>query len=442
MKLPYHDVIMIMVLLCSSISASDAFLCPNIRNPSATVSSNTKLFDGVEKSLAELEDLEEKRLDSQEAAATLSHQMRAPVKLAQSSNTFNAQEATFGEEDAEALERQRTIRQFLAEDDEQWKQERRKKLLGKYADVTSKEEMEKLNEEMKMEIEQGAFPPLYNTSNLFLLYRHNDHASSQIHSFAFFFSENKRKSELAQSQGITFDVIEKDVLPTEESNFKPSNIKGKSQASWFEELDKEIQSNAGLVDNEDGPQIINGKLVSREEQQGIRVGSAGGWTLEVYPGDFVVHRKYGIGRFEKTVIKPKTKLSEEEKKAQASRRNDIVKQMVQERKDASEIDSFVSKFGTEDDLDPISNPQQTVLEVAYSDAMVHIPVDKAYRLSRYRAGDAVVKPRLSRIKGEAWNRAKQKVEEDTLQMAQDVLALYATREILTRTPFDPAKEGE
>jgi transcription-repair coupling factor (superfamily II helicase) len=142
------------------------------------------------------------------------------------------------------------------------------------------------------------------------------------------------------------------------------------------------------------------------------------------------------------VIKPKTKLSKEEKEGQASRRNEIVKQMVQERKDASEIDSIVSKFGTEDDLDPISNPQQTVLEVAYSDAMVHIPVDKAYRLSRYRAGDAVIKPRLSRIKGEAWNRAKQKVEEDTLQMAQDVLALYATREILTRTPFDPTKEGK
>lgn len=405
MKLCYHDILMA-VLVFLSIPATDAFVSPNFRHKPSTSSSNTKLLDGAEKSLAELEEMEEKRLDSQEAAESLSHTFRAPVKLAQSSNTYNAQEATFGEEDAEARERQRTIRQFLAKDDEEWKQERRKKLLGKYANVSSKEEMEKLNEEIRMEIEQ----------------------------------ENKRKSELAQSQGITFDIIEKDVLPTEESNFKPSNIKGKSQASWFEELDQEIQSNSGLGDNEDGPQIVNGKLVSREEQQGIRVGSAGGWTLEIYPGDFVVHRKYGIGRFEKTVIKPKTKLSKEEKEAQASRRNEMVKQMVQERKDASEIDSIVSKFGTEDDLDPISNPQQTVLEVAYSDAMVHIPVDKAYRLSRYRAGDAVIKPRLSRIKGEAWNRAKQKVEEDTLQMAQDVLALYATREILTRTPFDPTKE--
>jgi hypothetical protein len=194
MKLLYHDVvIMIMVLLYSSITASDAFLCPNFRNPPATVSSNTKLFDGVEKSLAELEELEEKRLDSQEAAGTLSHQMRAPVKLAQSSNTFNAQEATFGEEDAEALERQRTIRQFLAEDDEQWKQERRKKLLGKYADVTSKEEMEKLIEEMKMEIEQGAFPLLYimHQTRCFYIVITNMHHLKFIHSHSFFRKQKK-----------------------------------------------------------------------------------------------------------------------------------------------------------------------------------------------------------------------------------------------------------
>jgi transcription-repair coupling factor (superfamily II helicase) len=80
------------------------------------------------------------------------------------------------------------------------------------------------------------------------------------------------------------------------------------------------------------------------------------------------------------------------------------------------------------------------LEIAYADGLVHVPVDRAYRLSRYRAGDAAVKPRLSRVKGEAWRRAREKVEESTLQMAQDVLALYATRETLQRQPFDPTKE--
>jgi transcription-repair coupling factor (superfamily II helicase) len=106
-----------------------------------------------------------------------------------------------------------------------------------------------------------------------------------------------------------------------------------------------------------------------------------------------------------------------------------------------EIQSIRSKFGTEEDMDPVSNPQSTVLEIAYDDAVVHVPVDRAYRLSRYRAGDAVVKPRLSKVKGEAWAKAKQKVEENTLLLAQDVLALYATRETLQRQPFDPTKES-
>lgn len=146
-----------LLLTCIAPTSTRAFVSPMIRTKQAIFPSKTVLWDGSEKSLAELEDLEEKRLDLQEDAESLSHRLRAPVKLAQSSNTFNAQESTFGEEDAEALERQRTIKQFLAEDDEQWKQERRKKILGKYADVSSKEEMNQLNEEIRIQIEQGVY---------------------------------------------------------------------------------------------------------------------------------------------------------------------------------------------------------------------------------------------------------------------------------------------
>ncbi len=234
------------------------------------------------------------------------------------------------------------------------------------------------------------------------------------------------------------------------------NVKGRAAPSWFndDEYNLQLNNNGDNSENNDStadmdrPTIVNGRLVINEQtlSNGIRVGSAGGWSLEVFPGDFVVHRKYGIGRYDQTIIKPKKKLSKEEKEQQKLRRNEIVKELLEKRKEksmsAEEIETIVKNFGTEEDKDPISNPMQTVLEVSYADAMVHIPVDKAYRLSRYRAGDAVVKPRLSRVKGEAWRKAKKKVEEDTVQMAQDVLALYATRETLTRSPFDPTKEGE
>lgn len=202
----------------------------------------------------------------------------------------------------------------------------------------------------------------------------------------------------------------------------------------------------------------DGQLIVRDALAGVRVGSAGGWTLEVFPGDFVVHRKYGIGRFERTCLRSKTKLTDAEKETQSQRRAELLtlalrsiqaaaaasesepKKQKQKGVTPEDIQAVRSKFGTEEDTDPISNPQATVLEIAYDDAVVHVPVDRAYRLSRYRAGDAVVKPKLSRVRGEAWSKAKRKVEASTMELAQDVLALYATRETLSRSPFDPAME--
>ena len=112
--------------------------------------------------------------------------------------------------------------------------------------------------------------------------------------------ENELKTQVAEGSGVSLEILDKEFVPEEESNFKPLNVQGKGSSSWFnDEFEKDVTLGGG----EDGPRIVNGKLMSREEQQGVRVGSAGGWTLEVFPGDFVVHRKYGIGRFDKTVVK-------------------------------------------------------------------------------------------------------------------------------------------
>ena len=89
--------------------------------------------------------------------------------------------------------------------------------------------------------------------------------------------------------GVTLDILEKEYKPEEESNFKPLNVKGKGGASWFQELDFElekdmksmgtgIEGTGAIVNgdgaNGDGPRIVNGKLVNKEQQQGVRVGSA------------------------------------------------------------------------------------------------------------------------------------------------------------------------
>ena len=225
----------------------------------------------------------------------------------------------------------------------------------------------------------------------------------------------------------------------QESEDASSSSTSSAASSTIEETAK---ANEETDLEEDGPKFVNGKLTSREQLMGISVGSAGGWSLEVFPGDFVVHRKYGIGRYEKTVLNPKNKLSDEEREAAEERRKEIINDLMKEGRQLEEIQRIVETFGTEEDTDPISNPLSTLLEIAYSDAVVHVPIDKAYRLSRYRAGDAAIKPRLSRVKGEAWSKAKRKVEVSTVQMAEDVLALYATRETLSRPPFDPSKEKE
>ena len=277
--------------------------------------------------------------------------------------------------------------------------------------------------------------------------------------------ELEMKKNLAKQAGVTLTMLEPadtDSASTEnKSNFNPTIGKG-GKTSWFGgdddfDLESELEQrldgapNGGEGDKssttngrsgEDGPRFINGELTTRSQLMGISVGSAGGWSLEVFPGDFVVHRKYGIGRYEKTVLNPKTKLTPEELEASEVRRKEIINELIKEGKQMPAIQVIVEKFGTDADTDPISNPLNTLLEIAYSDAVVHVPIDRAYRLSRYRAGDAAIKPRLSRVKGEAWSKAKRKVEVSTVQMAEDVLALYATRETLNRPPFDPSKEGE
>ena len=326
----------------------------------------------------------------------------------------------FAEEDASNAARQAKIQQLMAEDDAKWMEERRKRLLGKYATVESWEEVEELQKEDR------------------------DREMKEMN----------MKVSLAKEAGVTLTMLE----PTEGSSNSGGldggngsetklNFGQTKSDSWFGpegglELDLPRPSKTnGNIDGEDGPRVVNGQIKSREQLMGISVGSAGGWSLEVFPGDFVVHRKYGIGRYDKTVLKPKAKLTDEEKEAAEDRRKEIINELMKDGKQLDEIQRVVEKFGTEDDTDPISNPLSTLLEIAYGDAVVHVPIERAYRLSRYRAGDAAVKPRLSRVKGEAWAKAKRKVEANTVQMAEDVLALYATRETLNRPPFDPSAEG-
>ncbi len=106
-----------------------------------------------------MEDLQEQKLD-QEAAAranrnSLQHALRAPTSAQQSSQTYSTQEQTFREEDEEAIERQRKIKELLDEDDAKWKEERRRKIMGRYADAKDSDEIQRLLDEEMKKIDEG-----------------------------------------------------------------------------------------------------------------------------------------------------------------------------------------------------------------------------------------------------------------------------------------------
>jgi len=162
----------------------------------------TKTATRKQPTLAELEDLEEARLAQEEEEATtkfnngpsnlyndvysvtpksisridnsggstngeegssnedpLNISPQTEIRLAKARDTLQNTRLNemFAEEDLQNLQRQQKIQALMDEDDKIWKEERRKKMMGKYAEVDSWEEVEKmLLKDRKREV-QGTF---------------------------------------------------------------------------------------------------------------------------------------------------------------------------------------------------------------------------------------------------------------------------------------------
>ena len=76
-----------------------------------------------------------------------------------------------------------------------------------------------------------------------------------------------------------------------------------------------------------------------------------------------------------------------------------------------------------------------VLEYAGGDRLF-VPVEKMSRVQRYVASEED-RPRLARLGGTAWQRAKQRVRDSLLAMAQDLIGVQAKRQLATRPPSVP-----
>lgn len=83
----------------------------------------------------------------------------------------------------------------------------------------------------------------------------------------------------------------------------------------------------------------------------------------------------------------------------------------------------------------IDNIQKEYLLVKYAgEDKLYVPVDQVGLIQKYLGGEGEA-PRLSRMGGTEWARAKGKVQEALREMADDLLALYAARETMIGHQF-------
>ncbi len=113
---------------------------------------------------------------------------------------------------------------------------------------------------------------------------------------------------------------------------------------------------------------------------------------DIAPGDFVVHKDHGIGRFIK-----------------------IEKQKIGD----SESDLIVLEYAGDDRL--------------------YIPLYNIDRIKKYSAGEGAL-PGLDRLGGKTWQRKRERVRKAVREMAERLLKLYAERELVESFSFSSDTE--
>lgn len=110
---------------------------------------------------------------------------------------------------------------------------------------------------------------------------------------------------------------------------------------------------------------------------------------ELKPGDFVVHRDYGVGEY--------TGLTHIE----------------------------------------IENIETDYLTIRYEpDAKLHVPLYSLDKVQKYIGVEGTT-PKIDRLGGTHWAKTKERVKKDLLEMARELASIYAAREAMERPAFSP-----
>ena len=112
---------------------------------------------------------------------------------------------------------------------------------------------------------------------------------------------------------------------------------------------------------------------------------------DIMPGDYVVHRDHGIGKFSGIV-----------------------------RRQSGTI-------------------ELELMQIEYHDGRLYIPIQNIQALSKYRAEEGVV-PHVDKLGGKTWEKKKERARKKVHELAEKLLALYAGRKVARGFTFSPDTE--
>ncbi|TNE90737.1 MAG: transcription-repair coupling factor [Deltaproteobacteria bacterium] len=157
--------------------------------------------------------------------------------------------------------------------------------------------------------------------------------------------------------------------------------------------------------------VLFGERTSRRREAHAAFKASVSSLSQLREGDFVVHRFHGIGLYK------------------GMARLDIGA--------AGRVDLGGEVIGTDENSASVQD--YVLLEYRDGDRM-YLPVTHIDQLSRHAPARSGAKVRLDKLGGVTWAARKGKVRDSVLKMAQELLSIYARRELATREAYPPPGE--
>lgn len=154
---------------------------------------------------------------------------------------------------------------------------------------------------------------------------------------------------------------------------------------------------------------------------------------EIKKGDLVVHIDHGIGKFVGLGGQGSHQQSSELPNPRGSIPSYSRNQSILVPSVSQKSGQTLHLNETRKSNHLAAQRQFLIVEYAGGDKL-YVPINQIDRLTKY-IGVSGRRPQITKLGGMAWERVKQKVQDNVLKYAQELLQLYAKREVAKRPPF-------